>query len=217
MSGRRLRHVNAEKRLEEWKEGEEERKLERLADEFLKKQASRVKEGVGNGATQKKGKRAVDASDSDDSSDEEEDEKEKNNGSQVESSGLGMAHDGDSSGGENSSVDAEKNLVEVTCGTLVMSVDVKSQGNDSEVKPEGVAGETESVDDTVCCLPVGPLNFDDFNSAKDLEVLGMERLKTELQSHGLKCGGTLQERTARLFLLKSTPLDKLPKKLLAKK
>ncbi|CAF1702908.1 replication stress response regulator SDE2-like [Brassica napus] len=317
MSGRRLRHVNAEKRLEEWKEGEEERKLERLADEFLKKQASRVKEGVGNGATQKyvkryreesdkcieavdlalkesfmsgkrkkvyaesekskrlkiwKGKRAVDASDSDDSSDEEEDEKEKNNGSQVESSGLGMAHDGDSSGKasssrgseeekdvvvvcqssdvpkgeiigvqvinegksgdlpvtvvdaivqtekeENSSVDAEKNLVEVTCGTLVMSVDVKSQGNDSEVKPEGVAGETESVDDTVCCLPVGPLNFDDFNSAKDLEVLGMERLKTELQSHGLKCGGTLQERAARLFLLKSTPLDKLPKKLLAKK
>ncbi|KAG2297634.1 hypothetical protein Bca52824_044303 [Brassica carinata] len=297
MSGRRLRHVNAEKRLEEWKEGEEERKLERLADEFLKKQASRVKEGVGNGATQKyvkryreesdkcieavdlalkesfmsgkrkkvyaesekskrlkiwKGKRAVDASDSDDSSDEEEDEKEKNNGSQVESSGLGMAHDGDSSGKasssreiigvqvidegksgdlpvtvvdaivqtekeENSSVDAEKNLVEVTCGTLVTSVDVKSQGNDSEVKPEGVAGETESVDDAVCCLPVGPLNFDDFNSAKDLEVLGMERLKTELQSHGLKCGGTLQERAARLFLLKSTPLDKLPKKLLAKK
>ncbi|KAF2611596.1 hypothetical protein F2Q70_00009443 [Brassica cretica] len=250
MSGRRLRHVNAEKRLEEWKEGEEERKLERLADEFLKKQASRVKEGVGNGATQKKGKRAVDASDSDDSSDEEEDEKEKNNGSQVESSGLGMAHDGDSSDvpkgeiigvqvinegksgdlpvtvvdaivqtekEENSSVDAEKNLVEVTCGTLVTSVDVKIQGNDSEVKPEGVAGETESVDDTVCCLPVGPLNFDDFNSAKDLEVLGMERLKTELQSHGLKCGGTLQERTARLFLLKSTPLDKLPKKLLAKK
>ena len=44
----------------------------------------------------RKGKRAVDASDSDDSSDEEEDEKEKNNGSQVESSGLGMAHDGDS-------------------------------------------------------------------------------------------------------------------------
>lgn len=45
----------------------------------------------------------------------------------------------------------------------------------------------------------------------------MERLKTELQAHGLKCGGTLQERAARLFLLKTTPVDKLPKKLLAKK
>ena len=45
----------------------------------------------------------------------------------------------------------------------------------------------------------------------------MERLKSELQGHGLKCGGTLQERDAMLFLLKSTPLDKLPKKLLAVK
>ncbi|CAL9241677.1 unnamed protein product [Arabidopsis halleri] len=50
-----------------------------------------------------------------------------------------------------------------------------------------------------------------------MEVLGMERLKTELQSRSLKCGGTLRELNARLFLLKSAPLDKLPKKLMAKK
>lgn len=50
----------------------------------------------------------------------------------------------------------------------------------------------------------------------NLQVLGAERLKVELQARGLKCGGTLQERAARLFLLKTTPLDKLPKKLLAK-
>ncbi|CAF1792061.1 hypothetical protein HID58_089922 [Brassica napus] len=56
-----------------------------------------------------------------------------------------------------------------------------------------------------------------FNSAKDVEVLGMERLKIELQSRGLKCGGTLQERVERLFLLKSTPLEKFPKKFLAKR
>lgn len=62
-----------------------------------------------------------------------------------------------------------------------------------------------------------PLNFDDYNSAAELEVLGMERLKSELQARGLKCGGTLQERAARLFLLKTTPVEKLPKKLLAKK
>ena len=51
---------------------------------------------------------------------------------------------------------------------------------------------------------------------RQLQILGMERLKSELQAHGLKCGGTLQERAARLLLLKSTPIDKLPKKLLAK-
>ncbi|CAH8379397.1 unnamed protein product [Eruca vesicaria subsp. sativa] len=52
-------------------------------------------------------------------------------------------------------------------------------------------------------------------------VLGMERLKIELQSRGLKCGGTLQERAERLFLLKSTPLAKRGemkrKKILAKR
>ncbi|KFK30676.1 hypothetical protein AALP_AA6G013600 [Arabis alpina] len=316
MSGRRLRHVNAEKRLEEWKEGEEERKLEKLAYEFLKKNEKKVKQGVGNGATQKyvkkyreesdkcieavelaleesfkngkrkgkvdveaekskrlkiwKGKRAVEASDSDDSSDEE-DEKSVvlNNGSLVvsdkdsdESSGLVMAGDFSGKGScnsgseeekeivvhqsldvskgeitgvqgvneekmddspvalaekeENSNGDVEKNPVEVACETVITSVAVKNQGNDSEVKPEGVAAETESVN-AACSKPGEPLNFDDYNSATDMEVLGMERLKTELQSRGLKCGGTLQERAGRLFLLKSTPLDKLPKKLLAKK
>ncbi|ONK69931.1 uncharacterized protein A4U43_C05F28350 [Asparagus officinalis] len=38
-----------------------------------------------------------------------------------------------------------------------------------------------------------PLKFDEYNSAVELEILGMERLKAELQSRGLKCGGTLQE------------------------
>ncbi|VAH63235.1 unnamed protein product [Triticum turgidum subsp. durum] len=61
-----------------------------------------------------------------------------------------------------------------------------------------------------------PVDLATFSSAAELEILGMEKLKLELQTHGLKCGGTLKERAARLFLLKTTPLDKLPKKLLAK-
>nr|GMC82880.1 protein SDE2 homolog [Ipomoea batatas] len=65
--------------------------------------------------------------------------------------------------------------------------------------------------------PERALNFDEISSAEELEVLGMEKLKSELQVRGLKCGGTLQERAARLFLLKTTPLEMLPKKLLAKK
>ncbi|KAJ7547863.1 hypothetical protein O6H91_08G107200 [Diphasiastrum complanatum] len=61
-----------------------------------------------------------------------------------------------------------------------------------------------------------PLNFDDFATAKDLEVLGLEKLKFELQACGLKCGGSLSERASRLFLLKTTPLEKLDKKHIAK-
>jgi len=47
MSGRRLRHVNAEKRLEEWREGEGDRKLEKVAEEFLKKQMKKNNKGKG--------------------------------------------------------------------------------------------------------------------------------------------------------------------------
>ena len=50
MSGRRLRHVNAEKRLEEWKAEEEGRKLEKLADQFLKSKTKKVKKNVGKDA-----------------------------------------------------------------------------------------------------------------------------------------------------------------------
>lgn len=56
MSGRRLRHVNAEKKLEEWRAEAEERKLEKMAEEFLKKNA---KEAA------KKGKKGVTGSNTD--------------------------------------------------------------------------------------------------------------------------------------------------------
>ncbi|KAI3967755.1 hypothetical protein MKW92_053181 [Papaver armeniacum] len=36
-----------------------------------------------------------------------------------------------------------------------------------------------------------PLDWDDFDSAVEIQVLGLERLKAELRAHGLKCGGML--------------------------
>ena len=48
-----------------------------------------------------------------------------------------------------------------------------------------------------------------FSSAWELESLGLDVLKAELQRLGLKCGGQLEQRAARLFLLKSTPVAKL--------
>ncbi|GFP95113.1 protein sde2 homolog [Phtheirospermum japonicum] len=50
MSGRRLRHVNAEKKLEEWRAEAEERKLEKMAEEYIKKKTKElVKSGKING------------------------------------------------------------------------------------------------------------------------------------------------------------------------
>jgi hypothetical protein len=59
-------------------------------------------------------------------------------------------------------------------------------------------------------------NLADYKTAADVEKLGADVLKKELERLGLKCGGTPKERAERLFLLKSTPLDKLPKKMFAK-
>lgn len=53
MSGRRLRHVNAEKKLEEWRAEEEERRLEKNAEDFLKNLAKKGKKGTGDAEAEK--------------------------------------------------------------------------------------------------------------------------------------------------------------------
>jgi hypothetical protein len=71
--------------------------------------------------------------------------------------------------------------------------------------PEGAAeGAEEHV--------AAPLDVAHYQSAAELEALGLDVLKRELTGRGLKCGGTLGERAARLFLLKSTPLEQLDSK-----
>ncbi|KAM3684668.1 hypothetical protein ACJW31_11G061200 [Castanea mollissima] len=322
MSGRRLRHVNAEKRLEEWKAEEEERKLEKIAEDFIKKKAKKGKKGVGDGLAHKyvakyreesercvaevldsvndalalkkrkagpaatseakraniwMGKRKLGESDSDDT-DEDEDEEERKEKSVVLNGENHSDLSKEEVEGSSGSVTGEKQVAcESESGSegekdTVLQEIVESNGCAEVVEPvicDKEMSETTSVsfsdstpeavavDETANVLNFGnreacdeslsvdsqtngnldskssvheetvvttnaaelekPLNFDEFNSAAEMEVLGMERLKSELQARGLKCGGTLQERAARLFLLKSTPLDKLPKKLLAKK
>ncbi|XP_022770575.1 protein SDE2 homolog [Durio zibethinus] len=349
MSGRRLRHVNAEKRLEEWKAEEEERKLEKIAENFIKKKAKTGKKGVGDGEAEKYvekyreesarcvavveesvraacrnakqkavpggadpkrlkiwlGKRKLNESDSDsdDSSEDEDDEENEksvvlNNGNDSDSSKgtegssasiSGGRQDGDFSGGVSSESGSEEEkkialqqssesggedanaMIEVEpkvyeekaarCAN-VACMDLDVIAGSEAVQPEMLEHNGTNIEDQeeIASQPLSvpladneavgsqlidevncssnaksevhketvvsntnvaelekPFNFDDFNSPEEMEVLGLERLKSELQARGLKCGGTLQERAARLFLLKSIPLDKLPKKLLAKK
>ncbi|KAJ3670907.1 hypothetical protein LUZ60_008333 [Juncus effusus] len=318
MSGRRLRHVNAEKKLEEWKAGEGERKLEKLAEDFLKKKAKEVKKSselevekylrkykedadrcveeveesvresfamykkgkrkvlpVSGGAGSSKklkiwlGKKKAEESESDSDSEEEKETKsviidEGNNSSspsdQTETENLKDSFNpsfasGSSTNGENSSgsletiseeemekkseSNAESDIsVEAVMGPALaesekkddlvvpneeMEVPVVGKMESPPVEPEKKEDTKAEVDRVDAEVQNGdaslnePLNFDNYSSAAELEVLGMERLKSELQKNGLKCGGTLQERASRLFLLKTTPVDKLPKKLLAKK
>ncbi|KAL3815126.1 hypothetical protein ACJIZ3_016394 [Penstemon smallii] len=325
MSGRRLRHVNAEKKLEEWRAEAEERKLEKMAEDFIKKKAKEVvKSGKRNGgdssekyvakyredsakcmeeversvresikelASSKRkggvegsksdskrvkiwlGKRKMGESDSedmdeDDSDEDKEGENEKSviidNENHSDSSKEEERSSGSVTGGklgtespdqgpsgsgsedENTAVEesmkSSKSLEENT-DHVVADTKGPLDSHSNEVEeivsqlPDALGSELEvasasQLSSGIKYVPVQeesapasvevqdldkPLNFDEYNSASELEVLGLERLKLELQARGLKCGGTLQERAARLFLLKTTPLEKLPKKLLAKK
>merc|ERR1712217_565851 len=57
----------------------------------------------------------------------------------------------------------------------------------------------------------GNIDLNAIESVEDLEKIGMDQLKAELQVYGMKCGGNLKERAQRLFLLKSCSLSDLPR------
>ncbi|MGH0140278.1 UNVERIFIED_CONTAM: hypothetical protein FKN15_008956 [Acipenser sinensis] len=76
-------------------------------------------------------------------------------------------------------------------------------------EPQPGCSSTHSADN-------GPLDLMTFSSASELEVLGLERMKTELMALGLKCGGTLQERAARLFSVRGKSKDQIEPALFAK-
>jgi splicing factor 3A subunit 3 len=62
-----------------------------------------------------------------------------------------------------------------------------------------------------------PLRLGMFNTAEELEALGMDRLKEALEAVGLKCGGTLHDRAQRLWSIRGKREDEIPEKLRAKK
>ncbi|NP_001084858.1 replication stress response regulator SDE2 [Xenopus laevis] len=55
-----------------------------------------------------------------------------------------------------------------------------------------------------------------YKTVAELEALGLEKLKLELVALGLKCGGTLQERAARLFSVRGLARDQIDPSLFAK-
>ncbi|KAG5202212.1 hypothetical protein R6Z07M_011437 [Ovis aries] len=54
------------------------------------------------------------------------------------------------------------------------------------------------------------------SSVAEMELLGLEKLKCELLARGLKCGGTLQERAARLFSVRGLAKEQIDPALFAK-
>ncbi|XP_065591390.1 splicing regulator SDE2 [Cyrtonyx montezumae] len=63
---------------------------------------------------------------------------------------------------------------------------------------------------------VEPIDLVAFSSAAEMEALGLDKLKMQLMALGLKCGGTLQERAARLFSVRGLSRDQIDPSLFAK-
>jgi hypothetical protein len=311
MSGRRLRHVNAEKKMEEWRAEEGERNLEKIAEDYIKKKSkeakkdggaadvtakyvakyrkvsakcvedvekavmesfggsaknSKRKKEVASGSQSKRlkiwmGKRKVDDSDSDDSDsdDEASDKIEKSAVISDESNcDTNKGEDGSSESvtdgklkelpvlgpvqGPTFRSSEEEKLIPLVEKSDPPQIPKDSSLNDeavdlsepllkfaeeSSIKNKADGSSDEEVNGNLEVKTVvveeavaetqKPLCFDEYNTAFEMEVLGLERLKMELQARGLKCGGTIAQRAARLFLLKTTPVEKLPKGLFAKK
>lgn len=335
MSGRRLRHVNAEKKLKEWKADAEERALEKTAEEYLKK-ATKAKEedngvfeelekfraetsqameevesAVASGlvaarksSTNSKRKVEEDAAvlekrariwmgdehDEEDDSDQEDMEEDERPSSSGEAGDADVSVTTPEQVEPRASVATSKEMVvetvvienevdypvsglhstrkltvttEITTTTTETVTTVSPVMNDVKAEaaveeedrvespktvlvpesctsnrhsPEKVASDSEistvEVDEHTAKVSNGgdgtetvqtedknsevaqdePLDFSKYQSAEEMEGLGLEKLKKELQSRGLKCGGSISERAGRLFLLKTSPLEKLDKK-----
>jgi splicing factor 3A subunit 3 len=59
------------------------------------------------------------------------------------------------------------------------------------------------------------LDLTGFSSAEELASLGLDRLKSALMAKGMKCGGTLEQRAARLWASRGIDAKDLPAELLA--
>lgn len=65
-------------------------------------------------------------------------------------------------------------------------------------------------------LPPLPLNLEDYSSTEELAEFGLDFLKAALTEIGVKCGGTLEERAARIWSVKGKPREEWDKSLFAK-
>ncbi|XP_021423999.1 replication stress response regulator SDE2 [Oncorhynchus mykiss] len=81
-------------------------------------------------------------------------------------------------------------------------------------KTDNLSAAQSNVNQAAC--EDGPLDLQAVHSDKELETLGLDRLKAELIARGMKCGGTLSERAARLFSTVGLSAEDIDPALLAK-
>ncbi|XP_027872400.1 splicing regulator SDE2 isoform X1 [Xiphophorus couchianus] len=99
-----------------------------------------------------------------------------------------------------------------THGLLAEPAQVQNPGLPTEpaVGPSGVQNPPQG------CREPDQLDLSSVPTVQQLESLGLEVLKEELMRRGLKCGGTLSERAARLYSVRGLSPDRIDPALLAR-
>ncbi|XP_034534176.1 replication stress response regulator SDE2 isoform X2 [Notolabrus celidotus] len=93
----------------------------------------------------------------------------------------------------------------------------EDQGPAGPGKPSEESSSSSQQDQrAVSQVDPSPVDLSSVSSASELEALGLDVLKGALMSRGLKCGGTVTERAARLFSVRGLTPDQINPALLAK-
>ena len=231
LSGRRLRAVNGEKKIAAWEAEKAEREAEAKAEKYLKSQAggsgaaklreleekereayhaesAKVSESVNDAvasgfknaaaieaAKRKKAKKGKAVVENDDESESESDE-------DFDDSALLFP--------------AAKKARVVPAAPAPAPAPAPANEPKASTSSQSPTSAPTSAPPVMEEKEEGPLDLTRFDSAEALEAVGLERLKAELTAQKLKCGGTLRERAARLFLLRDNTRDEIDKKHWAK-
>ena len=159
------------------------------------------------------------------------DNKKRKRGSEQVANGKEEANDDDddddddSTNNEQGSPSVKKVQLEVTASSSSSSSSSSSTSSSSSSSSPSSSNndslstpspEMETVP-KVAVETFDAIDLSSYDSPTSLEDLGLDHLKAELTRVGLKCGGNLKQRAERLFLLKTSSLEDIPRKHRAKK
>ena len=232
LSGRRMRHVNAEKKAMEWAKHAEERELEKIAlkhinsrtsetkrkfEEIEEKEKERFKKvtlaqrestenAVAVGIKLDAERRAREA-ESEAAKKREQRRKQREMDSMFGMGGISDSEDSDDDDGDAPAVVEPEAPPPAIDSAPVEPTRPDTPPEDAEAQKE----EGCSPSEVPIVLPKD-IVLKEYGAATELEAFGLDRLKEELMKHGLKCGGTLGERSQRLFLLRDKTFDEIDAK-----
>uniref|UniRef100_H2U578 Replication stress response regulator SDE2 n=1 Tax=Takifugu rubripes TaxID=31033 RepID=H2U578_TAKRU len=208
LSGRRLRDVNHEKEMADWlkKQAEREAEKEQRQVERLQRKLREPEHRFSDMEFQQQCHEL---------SERLEDSVIK--GLQVSSPGQMKAGHSSTTKRHNLSQSkephAKKMMSELWTGLEELQSSEEDDSNEddyvsfSHISTDYIATEREQI---------SRLDLATVTSVEHLEILGLDVLKDELRCRGLKCGGTLTERAARLFSIRGLTPEQINPALLAK-